>query len=294
MNRILQQIPCTRYKLKKAGYLILLGRYQEAQNITNDILHADEKNADAIYVHGMSFYYQENMVKAFCHFERVLRLVPNHQKATAIYKRAKALVQRKEEGNKAYKAGRLEEAYSLYTEALRIDPRNKSINAKLFYNRAMVCSRLGRFDEAVTDCSIALQLDKNYRKALLQRAKCFMELRDFDKAVNDYESAFKTVKSPESKRLLEDAKLALERSKRKDYYKILGVDKNASTNQIKTAFRRKALAHHPDRHVTACVAERREQEEKFKEVGQAYEILSDLEKRKRYDMSLCNWRYGRQ
>jgi DnaJ family protein C protein 7 len=49
----------------------------------------------------------------------------------------------------------------------------------------------------------------------------------------------------ENKRLLQEAKLALKKSKRKDYYKILGVDKNASTDEIKKAYRKRALVHHP-------------------------------------------------
>jgi len=49
----------------------------------------------------------------------------------------------------------------------------------------------------------------------------------------------------ENKRLLHEAKLALKKSKRKDYYKILGVDKNASTDEIKKAYRKRALVHHP-------------------------------------------------
>jgi DnaJ family protein C protein 7 len=170
-DQILEQIPCTRYKLKKAGCLILLGRYQEAQNIANDILHVDKQNTDAVYVRGMCFYYQDNMEQALCHFRYALRLAPNNQRAMAIYKRTKALIYRKEEGNKAYTTGRFEEAYAIYTEALETDPNNKSVNAKLFYNRAMACSKLGRINETVADCSIALKLDENYRKALLQRAK---------------------------------------------------------------------------------------------------------------------------
>jgi hypothetical protein len=52
------------------------------------------------------------------------------------------LKQKKEEGNEAFKVGRLSDAYSLYTEALKIDPSNKSTNAKLFFNRATVCSKV--------------------------------------------------------------------------------------------------------------------------------------------------------
>jgi DnaJ family protein C protein 7 len=287
-DQILEQIPCTRYKLKKAGCLILLGRCHEARNIANDILHVDKKNADAIYVRGVSFYYEDNMEQAICHFKYALKLAPNHQRAKAIYKRAKTLVKRKDEGNKAYMEGRYKEAYAIYTQALQIDPHNNSVNAKLFCCRATVCSKMGRFTDAVADYSSALKSDENYRKVLLQRAKCYMKLRDFYKAVRDCEKSFEIYRSRESKRLLEDAKQALKKLKRKDYYQIFGVDKNASLNEIKKAYKRKALDHHPDRHINASDGERREHEEKFKEIREAYEILSDMEKRAVYDMSLYN------
>jgi DnaJ family protein C protein 7 len=287
-DRILEQIPCTRYKLKKVGCLILLGRFREAHSILDDILHIDTQNAEAVHVRGVCFYYQGNMEQAICQFKYTLQLAPNHQRALTIYKRAQSLVQKKEEGNKAYIAGKLKEAYSLYTEALEIDPKNKSVNAKLFFDRATVCSRLGRFNEAVADFSSALKLDDNYWKALLQRAKCYMELSDFEKAVSDYEKVVKMDSSRESRRLLEDAKLALKKSKHKDYYKIFGVDKNATIDEIKKAYKRKALSHHPDRHVNASDNERREHERKFQEVAEAYGILSDREKRACYDRSLYN------
>ena len=62
-----------------------------------------------------------------------------------------------------------------------------------------------------------------------------------------------------------------------DYYKILGVDKNASQQVIKTAYKKLALKWHPDRNKSP------EAEAKFKEINKAYEVLSDKEKRQAYD-----------
>ena len=65
----------------------------------------------------------------------------------------------------------------------------------------------------------------------------------------------------------------------KDYYKILGVKPDASADEIKKAYRRLALQYHPDKNPGDKQAE-----EKFKEIAEAYDVLSDPEKRKKYDM----------
>ncbi|XP_076481820.1 tetratricopeptide repeat protein 2 isoform X1 [Bombus vancouverensis nearcticus] len=274
---------CTRFKLTKAECLVFLGRYQEAQEIANDILHLDKQNADAIYVRAMCLYFQDNIDRAFAHFQQVLRLAPDHAKALEIYKRAKNLKKKKEEGNAAYEMEQYLKAYQLYTEALTIDPQNIVTNAKLHFNKATVAAKLNRLNESVTECTEALKLDEKYLKALLRRAASYMELKEYEKAVRDLEKVYKMDKSSDNKRLLMEAKLALKKSKRKDYYKILGIDKNASTDDIKKAYRKRAMVHHPDRHPNATEGEKKEQEKKFKEVGEAYGILSDPKKRSRYD-----------
>ena len=65
---------------------------------------------------------------------------------------------------------------------------------------------------------------------------------------------------------------------KRDYYEVLGVDKNASEAEIKKAFKRLAMKHHPDRN-----PDNKESEEHFKEAKEAYEVLSDSQKRSAYD-----------
>ncbi|KAL0849073.1 hypothetical protein ABMA28_013435 [Loxostege sticticalis] len=284
MDRCLDYSPsCSKAKLKKAECLALLGRCQEAQEIANDSLRFDSLDAEAIYVRGLCLYFEDKDEQAFKHFQQVLRLAPDHKKAMETYKRAKLLKQKKEEGNEAFKMGRWQQALTLYNEALTVDKNNKTVNAKLYFNKATVCAKLNQIKEAAEACTAALELDENYVKALLRRAKCYTELGDYEEAVKDYEKLYKIDKSKENKQLLHEAKLALKKSKRKDYYKILGIEKNASEDDIKKAYRKRALVHHPDRHAGASDNERREQERRFKEVGEAYGVLSDPKKRMRYD-----------
>jgi DnaJ-class molecular chaperone len=69
----------------------------------------------------------------------------------------------------------------------------------------------------------------------------------------------------------------------KDYYRILGVDRKADDKTIKSAYRRLARKHHPD------VAKGKESGDRFKEINEAYEVLSDPEKRRRYDSLGPDW-----
>lgn len=70
----------------------------------------------------------------------------------------------------------------------------------------------------------------------------------------------------------------------KDYYKILGVERSASADEIKKAFRKLAVKYHPDKNPGNKAAE-----EKFKEINEANEVLSDAGKRKKYDELSTNW-----
>ena len=153
----------------------------------------------------------------------------------------------------------------------------------MYYNRALVNSKIGNIRDAIADCASALSINVSYLKALLLRARCHNDMENFEECVKDYEAAMKLEKTAEIRNSLREAKLALKKSKRKDYYKILGIEKRASEEDIKKAYRKRALVHHPDRHANASDEEKREQEKKFKEVGEAYSILSDPQKKDRYD-----------
>jgi curved DNA-binding protein len=77
----------------------------------------------------------------------------------------------------------------------------------------------------------------------------------------------------------------------RDYYKILGVERNATDKEIKSAYRKLAREYHPDLHQGDA---KKGAEDRFKEINEAYEVLSDQEKRKKYDTLGANWQHGQE
>src|ERR1017187_4770683 len=73
----------------------------------------------------------------------------------------------------------------------------------------------------------------------------------------------------------------------KDYYKVLGVARTAGGDEIRKAFRKLARVYHPD-----VAKDKKGAEEKFKEINEAYEVLGDAEKRKKYDELGADWKDG--
>ena len=74
-----------------------------------------------------------------------------------------------------------------------------------------------------------------------------------------------------------------------DYYKVLGLNKNATTDEVKKAYRKLARKHHPDLNPNNKEAEKR-----FQEINEANEVLSDPEKRKKYDKYGKDWKHGEE
>ena len=108
--------------------------------------------------------------------------------------------------------------------------------------------QLKKFKDAIADCERALRLDSSYTKARKTKAKALGESGDWEEAVKELKAIHEA--NPEEPGIAKDirnAELELKKSKRKDYYKILGVEKDADETQIKKAYRKLAIIHHPDK-----------------------------------------------
>lgn len=102
-------------------------------------------------------------------------------------------------------------------------------------------------------------------------ARALGESGQWEEAAREFKNIAETNPSePGIQKDIRHAEMELKKSKRKDYYKILGVEKDAGEAEIKKAYRKLAIVHHPDKN-----PDDEQAAERFKDVGEAYETLSD-------------------
>ncbi|XP_074097266.1 dnaJ homolog subfamily C member 7-like isoform X2 [Cotesia typhae] len=261
------------YKMRKAEFWVLLEKYKEAEPLINDILKRNQSNLDVVYLLGRCLYYLDTE-RAIPQLKEVFRLVPDHSDGLKLYKNAKALIDKKNEGNNAFIHRKYSKAHKIYSEALQIDPSNQRMMMKLYYNLAQASYKLDEISKSIEECTKALAIDPNFYKALLRRGQNYVETCDYEEAVADFTKAVNIESSSEARKLLDEAKKLLAKAKN-DYHGILGVKKNASMDDIKKAYHEKAKLHHPDRHSSGSLEEKVNNEKKFKEITRAYRSLTN-------------------
>ncbi|KAK9356469.1 hypothetical protein V1523DRAFT_401947 [Lipomyces doorenjongii] len=271
--------PPRNWRLLKGKCYVESGDLDQAATVAVNLLREDKQDSDALVLRGRVLYAQGDNAKAATHFMEALRVDPDHKLARELLKASRELEKKKNLGNDAFKRGDLQTALELYSEALSVDECNKGTNSKLYSNRATVNIRLNRFEDAIKDCDAALELDPDFIKVRRTKARALGQLEKWDEAVQEFQKAVEVDPSDSNLRAeLREAELEVKKAKRKDYYKILGVSKSADETEIKKAYRKLALIHHPDKNPEDPTSH-----EKFKDVGEAYEVLSDSQKRARYD-----------
>lgn len=137
--------------------------------------------------------------------------------------------------------------------------------------------------KALDDLNKSLALNPNYTKSLIRRAEVNMDREDYSSAIQDYGKIQELDPSANLNAKIQEARKKQKQAKKKDYYKILGIEKTASDDDIKKAYKKAAMKYHPDRNRNKSEAEQEDSSRKFKDIAEAYGVLSDKEKKKKYD-----------
>ncbi|XP_068657736.1 uncharacterized protein [Aristolochia californica] len=244
----------------------------------------------------------------------------NTESSTAFAGTIQELLRHKAAGNEAFQAGRHLEAVEHYSAALLCSVESRSFAAVCFCNRAAAYQALGQITDAIADCCLAIALDSNYPKAISRRATLHEMIRDYGQATSDLLRLLSLLekqaedKANQSRTLGRStstandirqarARLATVEEEAKkglalDMYLILGIESSDTTVEIKKAYRKAALRHHPDKAGQFLARSEngddglwkevfdevhKDSDRLFKMIGEAYAVMSDPTKRVRYD-----------
>lgn len=256
---------------------------------------AISSTVDCTYINGLCSYYADQLDEAIENFKRTCELEPKHSSAERMLLKAEHLQQLKAKGAEYIENEKFPEALEVYNEAIKLSAPNKARTLDILHKTAQVQFNMCLFDEAIETCDTALDLDEKFFNALRLRARCHYKLSHLTLAENDYREAI--LRSDESQResLIEDlmevktAKIYGDKNER-NWYEILGVDQEATTDEIKNVYKRKAILYHPDKTVGWPEHVRTEREEMFKLMTAAKAKLSRERDRKKFDEILIEIR----
>jgi len=165
-------------------------------------------------------------------------------------------------------------------------PKVSPLRVQLLAERAHVSFCAGLFEEALRDANQAIYHQDDCQRAWLTKFYCLRELGRHEEAVREARELLNRWGAGDSviRNVAEKAEFELRKSKRPDFYALLGVPSLASEMEIKQAYKQKALICHPDKLSPSATAEERKQyEEQFKLLGSALDVLGNQEKRELYD-----------
>lgn len=267
---------------EKAIALFELGDYYGVISDTGQVLKQFPQHLAAYQLRGQAYTRLGEHDIAIQHFREALKLDPEHKGCKEGHKFVKSIEKKRKKGDDAFDKGNFEEAIKFWNQAIAIDKTHISFNRPTQVKIIKAYSRLGQHAKAIKEASKLVE-EEDTLEAL-------WALGDAQTSAEMYEEAFRTFQQAEesapegelknqANQKVKEAQIAYKQSKEKNYYKILGVQRDASKKEIKSAYRKLALQWHPDKNPDNL----EEAEKKFADIGEAYEVLSDEEMKAKYD-----------
>jgi len=227
--------------------------------------------------------YSNDLANAKINAQKGLALNPD----AAILKQELSIIKSMEDIKKratdAFTAKNFDEAFRLYEEAIKADPLNRIWKSVILSNQASCLMSLKRNKEALELMKQSTELDQENAKFLYKRGKLEKDLNDWEAAEQSMRKAKTIDPSLTIDNDLKEITKKVKEMNKKDYYAILGVDKKATTEDVKKAYKDLVKKWHPDKHA-GNKDQQEKAEKKFKEINEAFNVISDPEKRKRYDI----------
>ncbi|XP_056145519.1 dnaJ homolog subfamily C member 3a [Lampris incognitus] len=239
-------------------------------------------NTQAFYKLSTIYYNLGDHEMSLNEVRECLKLDPDHKQCFSHYKQVKKLSKQIQSAEELIQEHRYEDAVTKYEAVMKTEPNvfHYSLHAKGRICHALVQGQ--QASKAISVCSEVLQSDPENVNILKDRAEAYIQDEQYNEAIKDYETAGRHDENDRQiKEGLERAQRLLKQSQRKDYYKILGVKRNAQKKDIIKAYRKLAQQWHPDNFRDP--EEKKKAEKKFIDIAQAKEVLTDPEMRTKFD-----------
>ncbi|XP_065273312.1 dnaJ homolog subfamily C member 3-like [Emys orbicularis] len=261
---------------------LLLGDYGQAILDLKPTTKLRADNRAAFLKLSQLYYGLGEHEEALAQVRECLKLDQDDKACFAHYKQVKKLSKQLESAEEHVRAQRYEEAIDKYKAAMKTEPQ---VEVYIIKAKARIChclSKSKRPQEAIDVCTEAHQRDPRNVFILRDRAEAYILNEEFQRAVEDYQEAKEfDGENEEVKEGLERAQKLLKQSRKRDYYKILGIRRNANKQEIIKAYRKLAQQWHPDNFQSED--EKKEAEKKFIDIAAAKEVLTDPDMRQKFD-----------
>lgn len=210
-----------------------------------------------------------------------LRLDPDHKKCSDFYKslrKLNKLIERMRKSNEE------QNWVDCVQSAEQVMGHDKNSYHFIHRGKSYICmcnQKAQHSKEAIKVCSELLENNPNDSEAMYYRAQAYIDEELLDKALQDCQRANDIEQSHRAQECVEKVSRLIKQSKKRDYYKILGVKRSADKNTILKAYRKLAHKWHPDKFDDP--AEKEKAQKTFIDIAAAKEVLTDPEKRQRFD-----------
>lgn len=238
-------------------------------------------NTDAFYRLSELHYSTGEADLALNDIRECLRLDPDHKKCHDYYKMLKKLNKLIDRMRKSYDENMIHDCVITAESIQKLDPN--SVNFYLLSQKYICKSDIKAQDglAAIKSCGEFIKKNPNDADVLYNRAQAYILEEQLDEAQSDCQKAHEMENSERTQSCLDKINKLIKQSKKRDYYKILGVKRSANSKAILKAYRKLAKKWHPDNFQDEI--EKQKAQKTFIDIAAAKEVLTDPEKRQQFD-----------
>lgn len=270
---------------KKVEVLCFMGDTQKAMAFLREKEYTFMNYNESMYqyLQALVARYKNAFEEAKRYLLASIRRDPDNDLLKSAFKLIKLIEETKQKADTLFKQLKYKEASDTYEEVLNLDPHNKLYNSVILSNQATCYMSLKDNAQALKLLKKAVEYNPKNAKAFFKKAEVEFNLEDYESAEQSIRRAKTIDPSLNLNERLKNYSQLAKKAKQKDFYKILDIQKTATPADIKKAYRKMAMKYHPDKN-QGSKEEQDTAEKKFKEISEAYNVLSDENKKQRYDM----------